>query len=195
MKKCDNCPQRNPNLKFCLSEQIKQFDFEELQNDLLEAIKLFYEKDVDLLKRGANEVCITSHIFHYFALLYEKKYSMYHIDPEYNKNGRQAKYYAPKQYAIPDLIIHRRNCNKYNLLYVEYKVNCSACSESDFRKIVDFVSSDIAVSHSGVAVPYRYKYGVAILINPCRVKFSWYRTDDKNSFAENVYRTDSWERV
>lgn len=73
MPKCDNCPRLHVPDEQCASVMLTQFGHRELQADLLEAIKDFYLKDIELLNRNANEVCITSHIFHYFASRFASK--------------------------------------------------------------------------------------------------------------------------
>jgi len=174
MRKCDNCPKPNPHLEKCLNECLLSFDYEEIQQDLLVAIKAFYEHDIDLLIRNVNEVCITSHIFHYFSMFFADKYHGYNIDPEYNRNGVGAKYYYGDRYAKPDLIIHKRNCNNHNLLYAEFKTCTEKHSDHDKEKIKKFTSKDFGIENGRNVKPYRFKYGVSVLLMENCVKMRWY---------------------
>lgn len=193
MKKCDNCPQCRPSLDTCLTEQFQQFTLDELFNDLLVAIKCFYENDIDLLNRSTNEVCITSHIFHYFASLHKAKYSLYNIDPEYNRNGFGAKYYCQDHYAKPDMIIHKRNCNKHNLLYIEFKVGAIHHCEHDQKKIRRFVSNDFGVESEKPVAPYRYRYGVSVILRMHCIDMLWFENGSENSIRQVNISTHTWE--
>ena len=195
MPKCDNCPRLHVPDEHCASVMLTQFGHRELQADLLEAIKDFYLKDIELLNRNANEVCITSHIFHYFASRFASKYKDYNIDPEYNRNGFGAKYYERSSYAKPDLIIHKRNCNRHNLLYLEFKVNIRNHDNLDKKKIVKFVSNEFGEENGRRVTPYRYKYGVSVLLNNDAVRMLWYNNGQENPFCENRFSTETWEMM
>ena len=195
MAKCDNCPAPMKREYGCQTRVAQVFSYTVLQEDLLAAIKEFYSKDVELLVRNVNEVCITSHIFHYFASKFSSKYGDYNIDPEYNKNGYGAKYYRGDHYAKPDLIIHRRNCNRNNLLYAEFKTNVRCHDLHDKGKIARFVSNDFGEENGRPIVPYRYKFGVSIVLNQDTVKMLWYQNGQKVPLCENVFSTVTWEMV
>ena len=193
MKKCDNCPQYRPPLATCLLIQPQRFTLDELSNDLLEAIKQFYVNDIDLLNRSANEVCITSHIFHYFSSLHKAKYSLYNIDPEYNRNGLEAKYYCRDHYAKPDMIIHKRNCNKHNLLYIEFKVDTTSHCEHDQEKIRRFVSNEYGNENQRSVTPYRYQYGVSVILKRHCIDMLWFENGSKNCIRQVNVSTHTWE--
>lgn len=195
MARCDNCPKHYVRNEDCINEVLTQFDYTVLQTDLLEAIKEFYRNDIDLLERNINEVCITSHIFHYFALRFATKYHEYNIDPEYNRNGFGAKYYSRTQYAKPDLIVHKRNCNRHNLLYAEFKANVYAHDVHDKEKIAKFVSDQFGEENGRPVVPYRYKFGVSIVLNRDTVKMLWYQNRQNVPLCENVFSTVTWEMM
>ena len=185
---CDNCPypyKKTQNCKYNI--EFKQFDHTEISSDLLEAILEFYNNDFDLLNRKANEVCITSHIFHYFSSKFKDKYYEYDIDPEYNRNGEYAKYYCEDGYAKPDLIIHKRNCNKHNLVYIEFKKHRDLYDEKDLNKIIKFVSNEIPFENGKRLKPYRYKYGVSILLNSRDIKMLWYKNGETEPFENIVF--------
>lgn len=196
MDKCDNCPKTNRIIRECENNiEVNLIEYETLQLDLIDAIKDFYAYDKELLDRSVNEVCITSHIFHYFMLRYREKYSFYNIDPEYNRNGIGAKYYCGNNYAKPDLIIHKRNCNKHNLLYAEFKVLRPLHSCHDEEKIIRFVSNDFGEENQSPVKPYRYSYGVSVLLEFNRVSLRWFRNGEKAFFVENVFETKLWRCI
>ncbi|MDY3792633.1 MAG: hypothetical protein SOZ56_09190, partial [Oscillospiraceae bacterium] len=102
-----------------------------------------------LIEQKVNEVCLSTHFWHYFKLNFTTKYPGYNIDPEYNKNGDKCKYFekdTDSNYysAKPDMIIHRRGCNRYNFAYVEFKghwYNKKQGEENDKKKLEAFTSS------------------------------------------------------
>ena len=190
--KCDNCPRERLFNDNCKNQALPQFSLEVLQEDLLSAIKDFYNNDFELLDRNVHEICIVSHIYHYFAMRFVNKYSGYHIDMEYNRNGRGAKYYCRNNYAIPDLIIHKRNCNLFNLLYAEFKANRKNHSEHDIEKLQRFISDSFGEENGHLVEPYRFKYGVSILLNRGNVDFLWYCSNDYNTPVRTTICTSSW---
>ena len=179
MKKCDNCPRRVGQK--CVGEfQDIETSIEKLQDDLVEAIKMLYSKDKYLLDTYVNEVCITSHIFHYFANKFADKYGAYDIDPEYNRFGMYSKFYdessdGRKVYAKPDMLIHKRNCNKHNLLYVEFKTYWNKDTSGDYYKIKKFISNDSFGGNGNTVISYRYQYGVSILLEKQQITFVWFK--------------------
>lgn len=187
MKKCHNCPRRYANLDSCPRFKPIVCDYIYLEEDLLTAIKEFYKKDMELLKRNVHELCITSHIFHYFSMFFEEKYAPYNIDPEYNRNGYDPKRYVEKEYARPDMIIHKRNCNKYNLLYIEFKANVSNYDAHDTYKIKEFVFKD--------EYSYNYRYGVSVLLNLNEVKMLWFENGKNESIAQSVFDVKTWRKT
>lgn len=195
MARCDNCPTTGPRGKHCQNDAFREFQYEEIQSDLIDAIKQFYQREFDLITIGANEVCITSYIFHYFLMRFAEKYSDYNIDPEYNRNGFGAKYYFRDSYAKPDLIIHKRKCNKHNLLYVEFKVGKNDHNPLDKEKIVRFVSNEYGSENGKLVAPYRYCYGVSIILNKDIVRMLWYRNGYMEPFCENKFNTKDWELI
>ena len=90
-----------------------------------------YERE--LINRDVHEDCINHRFAFYleinlglfFNIENHKKLSEIYnlsVDAEYNKNYKEPKRYGDKtSYAIPDIIIHQRNSNDYNLLMVEAK--------------------------------------------------------------------------
>lgn len=193
MERCDNCPKTGSIGRNCQDDIFRQFEYEELQDDLLEAIKQFYHHESDLMAIGANEVCITSHIFHYFAMKFADKYCDYNIDPEYNRNGFGAKYYSNDRHAKPDLIIHKRRCNKHNLLYVEFKIGRRDHDSLDKKKIVRFVSNEFGNENGRSVKPYRYRYGVSVILNRNNVRMLWYRNGCTEPFCEKKFSTTTWD--
>lgn len=57
--------------------------------------------------------------------------------------------------VYPDIIIHKRNSNDFNLLVIEFKTYWNDNIEDDVKKINQLIDP------SGV---YRYKYGMSVII-------------------------------
>ena len=125
MKKCRNCPYPD---SLCTSLRMKvcDVDMEELKKQINTVLDILYTNDYYLIEQKVNEVCLSTHFWHYFKLNFTTKYPGYNIDPEYNRNGEKCKYFekdTDSNYysAKPDMIIHRRGCNRYNFAYFEFK--------------------------------------------------------------------------
>ena len=197
MAKCDNCPQRRGQ-KCVGTFQDIETSIDELQNDIVKALKILYRNDKYLLDTYVNEVCITSHIFHYFASLFSEKYGLYNIDPEYNRFGMYSKFYdegpnGRDRYAKPDMLIHKRNCNKHNLLYVEFKPYWNDNTDDDYRKIKKFVSDDFLGGYGDTVISYRYRFGVSVLLDKKKVTFAWFRHGTEGIVKKVEISTKTWE--
>ena len=199
MKKCDNCPQRRNWACVGGFEDIS-ISIGELECDLISALKILYDRDYYLLEAEVNEVCITSHFFHYFASRFAEKYRQYDIDAEYSKCGEKPKYYKVKKYtrpkyARPDFLIHKRNCNNHNLLYIEFKPHWNDDTSDDYEKIKDFVSNDILGECGGIRISYRYKFGVSILLGLKYVYFVWFTNGNRSQVRKRCISTVTWEDI
>ena len=85
--------------------------------------------------------------------------SWYDLDSDINRNlGMKKKIKCRPNGAFPDIIIHKRGSNDYNLLIIECKTWWNRTKENitdDITKIKDFMSE---------ADGYSYKYGVIVII-------------------------------
>lgn len=92
----------------------------------------------------------------YFDQLSKEHFIDYNVDMEYNRNMHDLKRLPSwKNGAVPDLILHKRGTNDYNLLIAEIKPWWNQNQEDDKQKIEEFCDPDGA---------YRYTYGALILI-------------------------------
>lgn len=189
---CDNCPFDRYYKCDIFDLNLQSFGRDEIEQDLVQAINMIFAADKDLIKRGVHERTINFYLAHYFINLFKEKYKRYNIDPEYNRDGYDSKYYFDDVYkkrriAFPDLIIHKRNCNKYNLLYAELKIDNP--SESDYKKIFRFVNDRIDEPWGGNKnlKLFRFKNGVSIVISENSVTFTWY-IKDENKWLQNKYK-------
>lgn len=111
-------------------------------------------------KHYVGERSIVFRFAHYLQneLSKSKKYSAYHLDCEYNRNGFDIK--STKNFpngTFPDLIIHKRGYNgtKNNILIMEFKTYWNPHTKTDSLKICDFVDKN---------GDYKYKYGLVVVI-------------------------------
>ena len=122
-----------------------------------EACKKFYENDRYLINHRVNERAIAFRFGIYLQELISKNkfFDNYNLDNEYNRNMNDPKRLRGcKNGVYPDLIIHQRGSNKYNLLIIECKTKWNSDVSGDIRKIRKFVDiHDI----------YKYRYGLSIL--------------------------------
>lgn len=144
----------------------------ELNNDSIkqyvyQALELVYQKDKALITHRVNERSI---VFRFGLYLYEiiknSNFNDFDIDVEYNRNGYDAKRIPSRQHgSYPDLIIHCRTSNEFNILVLEFKAEWSNKSqEDDERKIRDFMNKD---------GEYKFRYGATILIGEDDFNINW----------------------
>ena len=88
-------------------------------------------------------------------LLKDTEYSKYDLDFEYNKNHSNPKKTVnfPKG-TYPDMILHKRGSNEFNILIIEFKAWWGSDNSKDLLKLRDFTDVD------GV---YKYTLGLSIV--------------------------------
>ena len=194
MSKCDNCP--HPQDDICVGNfDVRHFTKEEVIADIIAALKKLYKKDKELIERNINEWCISARFYAYFEQLRQRKYPNLNIDPEYNKNGVRPKCYGLQEdrdtYAVPDVIIHKRNCNKHNNVYIEFKY-LGNHPEADFFKLRNFTSNQWLPCVDGGDTKYAYQHGFSIAFDVNNVKF-FYFTNGKGPLEQRTYNTSMWK--
>lgn len=118
-------------------------------------------------KHHAGERSIVFRYAHYLQnLICEDPWLKdFDLDCEYNRNGVECKSLPSFQNGTyPDLIIHKRGSNDYNILVMEFKTYWNPNIEADVRKIEEFMDSK---------GKYKYKYGVSVLININAPSLRW----------------------
>ena len=146
---------------------------QEILDKIEQAINLLFENEEDNLKRGLNELNISNHLTFYLKPLFED----YDVDPEYNgdidkPNDRKALDIAKNRirevgrtpnelenYKLsPDIIIHRRRSNEFNLAVIEVKKDVHSQKFKDF----DLIKLEhLTINHLGNH--YNYNLGIAII--------------------------------
>lgn len=147
-------------------------EINEIISKLNKSIMELITNENDLLKRGLNELNITSHLARYLT----PKFPEYNVDPEYNgdrlkPNDRKSLDIArnrmieigfnPKEnnnYKLsPDIIIHIRDTNENNLVVIEAKKDTNTIKNKEFDLIkLEHLTVDYSGNH------YNYKLGVYI---------------------------------
>ena len=140
--KCDNCPW--PEITECYGINMPEYNFEknELEKIIKEAFKSFEKEDYYLVVHKINEVAIVAGFYFHIRQLVQKYYPELNVDIEYDKNGDSRKRYGNEHYARPDLIIHKRGCNKYNILYMEFKKIDNDRRIIDYKKLEEFTKKN-----------------------------------------------------
>lgn len=161
--------------------------FEEIKNVVQQSISDLYTHDLILLKNDVCERSITHrlaiHVERRICELDDIDVSRLKVDCEYNRNvtgglaapksliiesedqhkkanefGRQSEE-ALEVSSYPDIIVHHRGHNDYNLLVIEVKKKSSRVDDShDIKKIKAFTKKD---EHN----KYGYSYGVFIKLD------------------------------
>ena len=111
------------------------------------AIQRLLDNEIDILRRGLNELNLNGHLVMYLSPLFEA----FNVDPEYNgdrlkPNDRKALDIAKNRIGdigiqpnevdnyklTPDIIIHQRNTNEFNLVVLEIKKDTNSVRNKQF---------------------------------------------------------------
>ena len=114
----------------------------------------------------------------------------YNLDAEYNRNINNVKCIPTvEKGAYPDLIIHNRGNNNYNLLAIEIKpwwVKLPADENNkDLNKLRDFTTEPPQQTTFEVEEKmYKYKYGLFIVISQFRqdIELKWFQSGEGKKY-------------
>ena len=134
---------------------------EDIKQLITRSLKILIQSDGGLIRKKVREECINHKLACYLEQLLNKNSNnlfSYSVDLEYNKN-----YNEPKKAIVdennntkairPDIIIHKRDTNKYNLIAFEIKKEYT--NKYDLVKIKGLLRP-----------PYNYTYGCLISYLP-----------------------------
>lgn len=142
-------------------------------NNIDIAIQQLLNNEINILKRGLNELNLNGHLIKYLTPLFNEL----DVDPEYNgdiikPNDRKALDIAkgrmmeigiePNEkdnYKLtPDIIIHERNTNIKNEIVIEIKKDSNSKKNKEFDLLkLEHMTIDYLGNH------YNYKLGIAIV--------------------------------
>ena len=166
-----------------------QIEFDQINALVAESLKDLLLYDYILLENDVGERAITHRLAIYLEQrlrsLNLEGFSNLSVDCEYNRNSKSDEPYSPKRLVLesyelhkitdnyaqysderlavscyPDIIIHKRGCNKKNLLIIEVKKTTSRIKDDkfDIRKIKAFTVKDEQNE-------YDYQFGVFIKLD------------------------------
>lgn len=151
--------------------------YEEVEEKLFIALNQLSKNDMWLLNNNLNERTIAHKLAEYLQPIFPE----YHVDCEYNRdvdrnsglkkvNILKERYEAIKNEVVdgvsidvsvfPDIIIHRRGSNKFNLLVIELKKSKNTNREArdfDIEKLHGFTDQSIRNT-------LKYNYGVFLVL-------------------------------
>lgn len=144
------------------------------------ACKELYKNDRYLIKHNVNERAVVFRFGIYLQRLISKNnyFDNYNLDNEYNRNMDDSKRLSDYENGVyPDLIIHKRGSNEYNLLIIECKTEWNSDISEDINRIRRFVDTNGR---------FRYKYGLSILFKKNEVKciFIEYGKEDRSKIIK-----------
>jgi hypothetical protein len=134
---------------------------------VIEAINLFHQSDKDLLNINdsnikLHEVAISHRIAVYVEqilqdLIRSEKMS---VDLEYNKHGVNAKILSNGQEFRPDIVVHKRGCDKNNFIVIEIKKNKH--SNQDKAAAINKVKEATKPKNPNEPNTFGYQFGFVI---------------------------------
>lgn len=93
----------------------------------------------------------------------------YNLDMEYNRNFCDPKILPLFPHGTyPDMIIHKRGSNDFNLLVIEFKTWWNRNNDRDIQKIKKYMS---------IEGKYKYQFGLSITLNQDKPNLSWIKPE------------------
>jgi hypothetical protein len=139
----------------------------ELALKISRAFKSFFANEETLLEVNASERSITHKLAEYLQKEFQHKGLK--VDCEYNRHGQSTKRITNLDFGLlstddqeaktvfPDIIVHKRKTDEYNVLVIEIKKSTSSDNyDNDVSKLEAFTKQ------SG---DYRYKLGLFVLLD------------------------------
>jgi len=160
-------------------DQSRQPSAHEIRQKLEDSLQELFKRDITLLDDDVSERAIAHKLAEYLQL----RFPLYHVDCEYNRNyqagGKSPKYIRllndsagkirndakdlsdadlESVSTFPDIIVHMRRSNDWNILIIEIKKSSSKIKEEfDIQKLKAF-TSDGDENH------YNFKCGAFVKI-------------------------------
>ena len=130
-----------------------------IKNLIIDSLDLLSSNDSILIVNRAREETINHRLAYYLEqLLVNYNINEHNVDVEYDKSLRDPKRMNGERIR-PDITIHKRNSNDYNLLYIEAKKGYS--TKKDKEKV-----------RNSLQEPYLYQYSLLLSYNPTRQFFT-----------------------
>jgi hypothetical protein len=97
--------------------------------------------------------------------------------------------------AIPDVIVHRRNCNKHNIIYMEFKPKSNSSNmRDDYTKLRNFTSTSFFCCKDGSTRKYAHQHGISVVYDNYNVELLYFTAGVGPIEPSYKYNTSSWER-
>jgi hypothetical protein len=142
--------------------ELKNIQLNELNSMIEIAIDQIYRCDLSLIARQASERSIAFRFGCYFTKLLEVSSFSGNcniiVDMEYNRNRKEPKKSTNFQNGMmPDLIVHKRNSNQYNILVIEFKTYWNNSQTEAMNRVEQKLIDLTQISSI-------YKFGLGVLI-------------------------------
>jgi len=137
-------------------------NIETIKRRIIHCIHKIYERDSDLFKRNNYEVTISTKLAQYLLI----EFPEYDVDCEYNKHiCGEKKVLELNQNIRPDIVIHRRERDDKNLVYIEIKK-----AQNNQSRELDYAKIKAVTTQKGM---YKYKVGLFIdfSINEAKIQY------------------------
>jgi hypothetical protein len=147
---------------------MKEYTEKEIKEKVEIALGILLKNDAFLLEHDVNERSISHKLAEYLQQLFPD----YHVDCEYNRHGISIKrlpracYNRTQEKVYPDVVVHFRGIDDFNMLVIEIKPNpvLDKC---------DKIKLELFTKKSG---NYKYRYGLFMGFNgihkPLKIWFS-----------------------
>lgn len=145
---------------------IEEHSIELLKEIVKVAVDQVYNFQYYLIKKNVNERSIQHYLAVYLSKIIKNIFTFpYNIDVEYNRNiGSHKDLNNNGEPNYPDIIVHHRGDNKFNLIYIEIKKDTKN-DKNDFRKLR---------YSTGYESDFTYNLGVFINFEKENPKYTWF---------------------
>jgi len=134
----------------------------ELQQSIIQALKMLIKEDSDLIDTQPKEESINHKLAQYLEVVLKGKNLLDNccVDIEYNKYKEGEKKSSNGRYIRPDIISHkRRSGNEDNLIVIEAKKMYD--TKDDREKVIDLVDSQNYQYSVGAVISYFPKKNIS----------------------------------
>ena len=190
------------NKKILVNEKQKEIDIQFLKKELIRAIKTMYKKDTFLIShepvynikfksgRHVGERAIVFRVAYYFQnnILDYLEDTGIVVDCEYNRHYDHDKViYSNGKGSSPDLILHQRNTDEYNLIVCEFKGYWINNKKIEINK-----DKDKIIKYCGIHSQRGFQYQIGMVVFMEEEQFSVYLLENEN-WTEEVYEINFYE--
>lgn len=165
----------------CIRKTGDSMEYDNLKRCVERAIKLIYTREAYLITHSLSEWTLSAQFHYYMRKECQKFLKGFSFDSEYNfmakitDKGLAQKYICVNGELLrvrPDLIIHKRDNQTGNFLWVEMKRREGKGWKNDLNRVKAVTRA--SVNENGLGYVTGYTYGLGVLLHKRSVLCKWF---------------------